>query len=230
MDGSFAATCRALELLRENGVPLLLKVTVGDFNLGEVEGIAALAESLGVKAIFSSIIFPRNDRDITPTRLRLDDAGLERFIRFDTEYMLDNLRELMGVDAGGLAYEDLAGFLHKCTIDPAQAQRERQRYCGGGRTVFAINPFGDVYPCIAFPLVVGNVLQDNIADIWKNAPELMRLRGQEDALPAECEECDLLDKCALCRALSFLEEGEVMAFGTERCRQTHALVKVLKYE
>lgn len=230
LDGSFAAARRAMELLRENGVPLLLKATVGDFNLDEVTGIAALADSLGAKVIFSSLIFPRNDRDTAPTRLRLDDAGLERFIRFETEYMLGTLRELMGVDADELAYEDLAGYLHKCAVDPTQMPSEKRRYCGGGSTVFAINPYGDVYPCIAFPLVVGNVLKDNFTEIWKDSPELMRLRGQEDDLPVDCKECDLLDRCAICRALSFLEEGEIMAFSPERCRQTRVLVKVLKDE
>lgn len=230
MDGSFAAARRAMELLRDNGVPLLLKVTVGGFNVDEVEDIAALADSLGVKARFSSLIFSRNDRDTTPTRLRLDDAGLERFMRFETQYMLNNLGELMGVDVEGLAYEDLFGYLHKCAIDPTQVQSKNRRYCGGGRTAFAINPYGDVYPCIAFPLVVGNVLQDNIDDIWKNSQELMHLRGQEDDLPLECKECSLLEKCAICRALSFLEEGEIMAFSQERCRQTRTLVKVLKHE
>jgi len=230
MEGSFAASLRAMELLRDNGVPLLLKVTVGDFNLREVEGIAALAGRLGVKAIFSSLIFPRNDRDAAPTRLRLDDAGLEYFIRFETEYMLANLRELMGVDVEGLAYEDLAGYLHKCAIDPNQVQSEKRRYCGGGCTVFAINPYGDVYPCVAFPLVVGNVMKDNFEGIWKNSPELMRLRGQEDDLPVDCRECDLLDKCAICRALSYLEDGEIVSFNRERCRQTRALVKVLEHE
>lgn len=229
-EGSFAATLCALELMRESGVPLLLKVTVGNFNLEEVEGIAALADGFGVKAIFSSLIFPRNDRDASPTRLRLDDAGLERFIRFETEYMLANLRELMGEDVEGLAYEDLAGYLHKCAIDPNQVQSEKRRYCGGGSTVFAINPYGDVYPCVAFPLVVGNVMKDNFADIWKNSPELARLREQEDELPQDCKECELLEKCAICRALSYLEDGEIMSFNRERCRQTRTLVKVFNSE
>jgi AdoMet-dependent heme synthase len=230
MDGSFAASLRAMELLRENGVPLLLKVTVGSFNIEEMEDIAAMAESLGIKAIFSSLIFPHNDRDPMPTELRLSDADLERFIRFETSYMMDSLRELMGLEAGELTYEDMAGYLHKCAIDPAQVQSENRRYCGAGSTVFAINPYGDVYPCVAFPLVLANVMKDNLTDIWKNSPELMRLRGQEDELPQVCKECELLDQCAICRALSYLEDGEVMAFNRERCRQTHALVKVLKHE
>lgn len=230
MEGSFAASLRAMELLRENGVPLLLKVTVGGFNIEEVEGIAALAESLGVKAIFSSLIFPRNDRDKAPTELRLSDEDLERFIRFETSYMMDSIGELMGLEEGGMTYEEMAGFLHKCAIDPMQVQSENRRYCGAGSTVFAINPYGDVYPCVAFPLVVGNLLRDNLTDIWKDSPELMRLRGQEDELPSQCKKCELLDKCAICRALSYLEEGEVMGFSPERCRQTHMLVKVLSHE
>ncbi len=230
MDGSFAATLRAVELLRESGVPVLLKVTVGDFNLEEVEGIAALADGLGVKAIFSSLIFPRNDRDASPTQLRLDDAGLERFIRLETEYMLANFTELMGAGVEGPAYEDMERYLHKCAIDPNQVHSEKRRYCGGGSTVFAINPYGDVYPCVAFPLVVGNVLKDNFLEIWKYSPVLARLRDQEDELPEECRECELLEKCAICRALSYLEEGEIMSFNRERCRQTRALMKVLTHE
>jgi AdoMet-dependent heme synthase len=227
MDGSFAATRRALELLRDNSVPLLLKVTVGDFNLDELEEIAAMADGLGVKAVFSSILFPRNDRDTAPLAMRLDDAGLERFIRFHTGYMLDKLGEIMGPEAKRTAREDLAGYMQKCAIDPSQAKSEYRSYCGGGNTAFAINPYGDVYPCIAFPLVVGNVLDNGFKEIWDNSPELLRLRGMEDDLPEDCKGCDLLEKCAICMALSYLEEGEAMALSRERCRQTRVLVKVL---
>jgi radical SAM protein with 4Fe4S-binding SPASM domain len=162
--------------------------------------------------------------------MRLDDAGLERFIRFHTRYMLDKLGEIMGPEAKRAAGEDLAAFMRKCAIDPAQVDGEYRRYCGGGTTAFAINPYGDVYPCIAFPLVVGNVLEKDFADIWENSPELRRLRGKEDDLPEECRSCDLLEKCALCMALSYLEEGEASALSRERCRQTRALVKVLTDE
>ena len=230
MDGSFTIMRRALELLRDNGVPLLLKVTVGDFNLEEVEDIAAMADGMGIKAVFSSIIFPRNDRDPAPIAMRLDDAGLERFIRFHTRYMLDKLGEIMGPEAKRTAYKDLARYMQKCAIDPTQTQSEYRGYCGGGNTAFAINPYGDVYPCIAFPLVVGNVQEYDFLEIWKNSPELMRLRGKEDVLPEDCKECDLLERCAICMALSYLEEGEAMALSRERCRQTQALIKVLTDE
>jgi len=230
VEGSFAAARRGMELLLEREVPLLLKVTVGAFNLVEVEDIASLADDLGVKAIFSSLIFPRNDRDPAPTSLRLDDAGLERFIRFETEYMLGNLAEILGAEGESLTYEDLSRYLRKCAVDPVRLESENRRYCGAGRTVFAVNPYGDVYPCVALPLVLGSLKKDNFARIWKDSPPILRLREREEELAAECEKCDLLEKCAICRALSFLEEGDTSGLSRERCRQTRALVKVLEHE
>jgi radical SAM protein with 4Fe4S-binding SPASM domain len=228
--GSFAAAKRGIELLRENAVPLLLKVTVGNFNLGEAEEIAALADSLGAKAVFSSLIFPRNDRDPAPTSLRLDDAGLERFIRFETGYMLENLGEIMGIEGSALSYRDLARYVRKCAVDPVRLASENRRYCGAGRTVFAVNPYGDVYPCVALPLVLGNVMKDNFARIWKDSPPIIRLREREEELAVDCKKCVLLEKCAICRALSYLEEGSAAAVSRERCRQTRALIKVLEHE
>ncbi len=230
VEGSFAAALRGVELLLGEEVPLLLKVTIGSFNLEEAESIASLADSLGVKAIFSSLIFPRNDRDPAPTSLRLDDAGLERFIRFETGYMLENLAEIMGVDETSITYGDLASYVSKCAVDPVRLESENRRYCGAGRTVFAVNPYGDVYPCVALPLVLGNLMKDNFARIWKDSPPIIRLREREDVLAAECEECDLLEKCAVCRALSFLEGGDTASLSRERCRQTRALIKVLEHE
>lgn len=230
MDGSFAAAVRAIEMLRGNGVPVLLKVTVGSYNIDELEGIAALADSLGVKAVFSSLIFPCNDRDMAPTALRLDDEGLERFMRFDADYKLKKLGEILGSDAEGLTREDLTGYLGECAVDPAQVQGGKRRPCGAGRNSFAVNPYGDVYPCVAFPLVLGNVLRHNMTKIWRRSPELVYLRGQGERLPEECAHCALLEKCGICMALSYLEEGEMMAVSRERCRHTNAMVKVLEHE
>lgn len=227
VEGSFAAAIRALELLSERGIPVLLKVVVGDYNLGELEGIASLADGLGLKAVFSSLIFPKNDGDPAPTGMRVDDAGLERFLRFETDYMLGKLAEILGREREEVGEDDLVDYVQRCAIGPDNGESGTRRYCGGGRTVFAINPYGDVYPCVAFPLVLGNLKEDNFSKVWKQSPELMELRLRESEPPRGCESCELLGKCAICRALAFLEEGDYMAFSRERCRQTRVLMKVL---
>ena len=221
--GSFLATRRALELLRENGVPVMLKVVVGGFNLNELEDISILADMLDAPAIFSSLIFPRNDRDPAPTALRLDDAGLERFIRFEMAYLPRYLSEIVGTEV-----TDVLDYVQRCSLGPGDPGGEGKRYCGGGRTVFAINPYGDVYPCVAFPLVVGNLAAGRFVEVWRKSPELLELRRKEMEIPERCGECSFLDGCGICRALSFQEQGETVAVSREKCRFTHALMKVLE--
>lgn len=228
VEGSFAATRKALEMLLEGGIPVLLKVTVGSFNYKEMEGIAALANAMGVKAVFSAFIFPRNDRDAAPTALRLDDARLEDFFRFETEYMLDQLGVMLGMEGETLTYEDLVSHLSRCALGPGEASGEEHRRCGGGSTVFAVNPYGDVYPCIAFPLVVGNLREQAFSSLWKKSPQLERLRENEGVIPSPCRECSLLDSCALCMALSYLEGGEGIYYSGERCRQTRILISAIE--
>lgn len=221
--GSFAAARRALELLKENGVPLMIKVVVGGFNLGEVEEIASLADELEAPAMFTSLIFPRNDRDPAPTRLRLDDAGLEQFMRFEVEYLPRYLSEIMDVEV-----ENVVDYVQRCAVGPQDPEAGSKRYCGGGRTVFAINPYGDVYPCVALPLVVGNIMEERFIEIWKNSDELRDLRLKETEIPEQCGDCSYLDKCGICRALSFQEQGDVIAVSREKCRLTRTLMKVLE--
>jgi radical SAM protein with 4Fe4S-binding SPASM domain len=223
VEGSYTAARRALDLLREEGIPTMIKVVVGSFNLDEVEGIAELADQLDAPAMFTSLIFPRNDRDPAPTSLRLDDEGLERFMRFELDYLPRYLSEVMDEKI-----DDLADYVQRCAIGPADPGSEEKRYCGGGRTIFAINPYGDVYPCVAFPLVVGNIVENGFVEIWRNSPQLLELRMKEMEIPDRCGECSYLDRCGICRALSYQEQGEVIALSEEKCRLTRTLMKVLE--
>jgi radical SAM protein with 4Fe4S-binding SPASM domain len=223
VEGSFDASLGAMRLLREKGVPLILKVVVGRFNLGEVEEIAELGSELDSYVMFTSLIFPRNDGHPAPTALRLDDAGLERFMRFEVGYLPRYLSEVLDVDV-----ERVMDYTRRCAVGPDDPDGGTRRYCGAGRTVFAVNPYGDVYPCVAFPIVLGNLLEEGFAAIWRDSPRIRELRGGEGELPQQCNECSLLDKCGICRALSYLEQGDMFAASQEKCRLTRTLMKVLE--
>lgn len=220
--GSFLTIRRNLELLKENLVPITLKVVICDFNLEEVEEIAELADELDAPAIFTSLIFPRNDGDIAPTRMRLDEKGLERFMRFEIDYLPRYLSEVSGWEV-----RDVADYVQRCAIGPQDPRGGKRRYCGAGRTVFAINPYGDLYPCVAFPLPLANLREVTLMEAWRHSRPLCELREAEMELPDQCEQCYLLDKCGICRALSYQEEGQAVAVSPEKCRFTHALMRLL---
>ncbi len=56
--------------------------------------------------------------------------------------------------------------------------------CGAGRLYCAVEPNGDIKPCVFFPTnndtVIGNVLEDRFEELWDNHPLLWRLRTRED--------------------------------------------------
>jgi len=80
--------------------------------------------------------------------------------------------------------------------------------CIVGKDGFAIMPDGDVYPCRRFPFKIGNLLQDEVRNIWKNSSVLNLLRKREN-LKGRCRECKIND-CNGCRALAYSVKGDFL--------------------
>ncbi|MCB0514393.1 MAG: radical SAM protein, partial [Bacteroidetes bacterium] len=66
--------------------------------------------------------------------------------------------------------------------------------CGSGSVGFAINELGNIFPCIFgvenVNLILGNMLRDNIEDIWFNSEKLNYFRGLSEMHP--CTRCEVL--------------------------------------
>ena len=41
--------------------------------------------------------------------------------------------------------------------------------CSAGHTLAYISPYGDVFPCVQFPLPSGNVRRQKFIDIWQHS-------------------------------------------------------------
>ncbi len=66
--------------------------------------------------------------------------------------------------------------------------------CGCGRFYCAIRPNGDVDPCVFFPYTVGNILNEDFVNLWKNNLVLKELRNK-DILKGNCGKCDYRYYC-----------------------------------
>jgi radical SAM protein with 4Fe4S-binding SPASM domain len=86
--------------------------------------------------------------------------------------------------------------------------------CGAGRLYVALEPNGDIKPCVFFPTnrdaVFGNVLEDDLEYIWNNNEFLYKLRTREelecyevDRQTIECGNCDNKYICGGCRARAY---------------------------
>ncbi len=65
--------------------------------------------------------------------------------------------------------------------------------CTAGETLLTVMENGDLVPCRRMPIVVGNLLQDNMYDLYKNNPLLKELRMKK--IPDECTECEHSEMC-----------------------------------
>jgi MoaA/NifB/PqqE/SkfB family radical SAM enzyme len=151
--GSHARSLRALRLLRERGVIILIKSPLMTLNSGEFRGIVELAEELGAGYGFDPMLLPRRDGDRTPVALN---AGPDELRAFFSDPVL--ARQF---------------------FEPVKCLPQKgEEICGTGRRTCMISPYGDVFPCGVHPVPAGNLREKSFHEIWTGSPLLRDLRAQ----------------------------------------------------
>jgi radical SAM protein with 4Fe4S-binding SPASM domain len=84
------------------------------------------------------------------------------------------------------------------------------RGCLAGLGVLFVGHQGDVFPCGYLPVKCGNVLEDNLPDIWYNNRDLARMRDS-DQLEGKCGVCGYRQICGGCRGRAYAATGNYMA-------------------
>lgn len=86
--------------------------------------------------------------------------------------------------------------------------------CGAGRFYMSVEPNGDLYPCVFFPhnpdVRLGNLMENDLEDIWKNNQLLNILRNKE-ILEGHCGECESHNICGGCRARAYNYFNDILA-------------------
>ena len=141
--GSFDAMFRALDRLKERRVPLLLKTPITNMNEHQFDEIVELAGRVGVPLKIDQTLTPRDDGDLSPLEYRASIAGRRRIAE-----------KLLAI-----------GQL------PGEAGRTEGAFnCGLGRITMAIDPEGNVYPCIQWrSSSLGNVRTTPLRSLWRES-------------------------------------------------------------
>lgn len=187
--GSFGRLIAAVHRLKSHGVRVYLKTVVMKPNLGSLPGVRTLARELDVFThVFTCEVSPRIDGDIHgPSRYQLTE---------------DELVELYSSDALPKENHDVFDGA------PADIARERTT-CGPAVNGGCIDPYGTVFPCIAFRVPMGNVRERSFRDIWEGPPAAIRdlLSVEHFSDLPECSSCELIGFCTRCHGDNLLERG-----------------------
>jgi len=196
LSNSFSRVINAARQLREQGIEVFFKITVIKNNLTELEEMIALSKSLDCQFFISPIIVPMDNGNQQPFAYRITDEGMQHLF--------------------GITKEEVTKDLH---FIPEEAEPVPEfGLCTMAKSTCAINPKGELYPCLGMPVPVGNLRKIRFSELWKNSEELRNLRGLDVADMKNCMNCRLNDSCLYCPGLSYLETGDCLEPAEELCR------------
>jgi len=212
--GAWKRAVQALENAVELGVSNAMATTVTRININEVDDILDLAEKIGVERVvfFNFVPVGRGAEnawlDLTPEereellRKLYRESKRRRVVVLSTapQYARVTLQMSRGQDVAPTHF-----YMGEDKI--VRALAEYIGGCGAGRIYAAIQPNGDVTPCVFLPIKVGNVREKSFREIWETAPLLQRLRDRSNLWGA-CGSCPYKYVCGGCRARAYAYTGD----------------------
>ena len=199
LPGSLKRSIDAIRFLKSCGLKVTMANVLMTANLYDNAGVMALAKELGVFYTIDPTITPKIDGDTSILSLRAPGQALQQVFR--NPELVGNVEEF-------------------CAPPPPPGEDIMEGFpCSAGHTACYVSPYGDVFPCVQFPLPSGNVRKQRFIDIWRGSPELNEVRSiRAKDLPA-CSTCAHVGTCSRCPGLAYME-GSMRGPSTADCEKS----------
>ncbi len=199
--GSLERSVGAIRFLKSQGLNVTIANALMLQNIGDYAGVKALGDELGVEVTMDPTITPKMDGDRSLLALGLNHSELLKVFR--DESLVGKVEEFCAPPPR-VTEDDLGGLP-----------------CSAGHTACYVSPYGDVYPCVQFPLPTGNVRKSKFLDIWRHSPQLHEVRSIKlRDLPA-CSQCAHGGTCTRCPGLAYME-GNMRGPSSQDCEKSFA--------
>lgn len=201
LPGSLARSLRAVRLLRENGVRVTIANVAMSKNFSDYHRVQDLSTRLGAHFALDPTVTPMMDGDRSVLDFGIGDSELRAV--FGDESLVGNAGEFCAPPA------------------PVTADDLDSLPCSAGHTACYISPYGDVYPCVQFPLACGNVRRQKFLDIWRHSPQMSEVRSIRLRDLSSCSSCVHGSSCTRCPGLAFME-GNMRGPSSLDCQKSFA--------
>jgi radical SAM protein with 4Fe4S-binding SPASM domain len=163
VSGSFERLVANLREMRRLGLRLQLNATLTAWNSSEIEAMFGIADDLGARLQFDPEVTPRDDGDAEPLAIAPSREAIKRLYEVEFE---------RGEKAAAGAQPEVGRQADEQLPTPPS------KHCGAGSSGIAVDPFGNVYPCVQWRRPVGNLHEQSIREIWRGSPALEQIRAQ----------------------------------------------------
>jgi pyrroloquinoline quinone biosynthesis protein E len=220
--GSHAKTRAALGHLAAAGLTTFASVGVMGRNEATWQAAASDAHALGALVSVDGHMRAAHSGADFPKQLAVDLAGL---IAIEASAIEPHLRGEVDCDPHaeprGQAGNGPDGPGGGVALEPRSWDDSKS--CGAGNVMLYIGPEGDVMPCVAWPMPIGNLATgDRLADLWAHNARLAQIQAYRRSDRAVCTSCQVRDDCDFCAGQSWIETGDPMAAIQNVCLKTRA--------
>jgi radical SAM protein with 4Fe4S-binding SPASM domain len=199
LPGSLERTVRGIRFLKSQGLKVSISNVVMNANFADQRGVMMLARELGAEYTLDPTITPKLDGDTSVLTLRIPGGELNQI--FHDAELVGNVEEF-------------------CAPPPPPGEDVMQGLpCSAGHTACYISPYGDVFPCVQFPLPTGNVRRQKFIDIWRDSPQLEEVRSIRAKDLPTCSTCAHVGTCTRCPGLAYME-GNMRGPSTADCEKS----------
>jgi radical SAM protein with 4Fe4S-binding SPASM domain len=183
--GSFDRLIAGLGHLRKQRIKTSLKCPITHLNQDELHQIWDIARSFECSMSWDPVIMPRDDGDTSPLALSANKEFLDRF--FSDEFKL--LRHGADVEKR----DDTVTLTN----------------CGTGKVSFTIDPYGNIFPCVAWRRKWANIKDvENLAELWRSSEVLKQVRWAAEQIPkTTLKQAESGDFCNFCPGVAERQTG-----------------------
>ncbi|MEQ1886572.1 MAG: radical SAM protein [Bryobacteraceae bacterium] len=203
LPGSLKKSVEAARLLRKHGIKVFFANVLMKGNSGDYRGVQQLAADNDVNFSIDPTLTPMMDGNRDVLDLSITPEELHAVFRDPT--LVPEEENMCAPPAGPLGEEDAHVTLP----------------CSAGHTACYVSPYGDVYPCVSFPLPSGNLRKQKFIDIWKHSPQLEEVRSITVSQLQGCSTCVHGSSCTRCPGLAYME-GNMRGPSTIDCEKSFA--------
>jgi AdoMet-dependent heme synthase len=201
LPGSLRRTKEAIQHLKANDIKVSITNVLMQINRRDALAVKQMAKDLDVQFAIDPTITPMLNGDRAITKLGISLEELQAVMR--TEEFVGDVAEFCA-PVSTVGDDILEGYS-----------------CSAGHTLAYISPFGDVFPCVQFPMPCGSLRKQSFSEIWFRSPALTELRTVHVRDLHTCSHCSHTAYCSRCPGLAYME-GDMRGPSSADCQKSYA--------
>ena len=181
--GSLKKTLIGLSNARKYHIPVMVKTPLMEKNRFAFDKVAQYCKENNFEFMTSPVIFAQSNGNKKTYKYKINPNDMGNIVKAISKF------------------------------DKPNPNNKFMEACGALKYSWAIDCFGNIYPCNAFYYKLGNVMNDRLQDVWDSK----RLKDIQNIMKTDlkaCRTCELSKECSRCPGLAYLEDGNLEGCST----------------